>query len=162
MLHLHSPAVSEPFRLEQDVNPFQERGIPFEFAVRPTHNALTSAADGHDVQAQPLRLGKGARAEGQRPFRVRFADHARATAGGSRELGYFDSQPPEDRHGGLVELRGCALRSATRVQGVSNACHADSFSCCNAAPVSLYPGLPAKEIQQEGKIGSRLRVQTRV
>src|SRR5438094_1512738 len=125
MLPLYGPAVGEPFRLEQCIDPFQQGRISFEFAVRAAHDALTRATDSHDVQAQPLRLGKGARAEGQRAFRIRFADHARATAGRSRELGYFDSQPPEDRHGGLVELRRRALRSATRVQGVSNAYHAD-------------------------------------
>src|SRR5437773_9139027 len=37
-----------------------------------------------------------------------------------------------------------------------------SSSCRDTAPASLYPWLSAKEIQQEGKIASRLRVQTRV
>ena len=80
MLDLHVPVIHEALRLQQAIDALKQRRVGFELPVGGAHDALAGPADRHDVQAKPLRLREGPRVEREGALRVRFGNHAGATA----------------------------------------------------------------------------------
>ncbi len=91
MFHLDPAAVADAVLREDGIHPLKGARFVLQAAVCRAHHPLAGAADGHDVQPEPLRLSEGPGVQRKGHIRIGLSDHAGAATGGGGKLDDLDA-----------------------------------------------------------------------